>query len=180
MPQPIQVFFVPTPNQTKTTEKNSKSYPKKHCIIKGKWSFNLSVVLQKCTWPTVNLVTGLIKSNLLLLYYAITFAKTLELPVKLGGLFVPLKKMGGGTAQGPSTWGEGTTAWLSNTNAENWWQMEGEVQSPVLKLDVLLLYNNITSFASALPAVKSHNHFCFLLQRQEQTANYNMHRAVSQ
>ena len=58
--------------------------------------------------------------------------------------------------------------------------MESEVQSPVLKLDILLLYNNITSLASLLQAVKSHNYFCLLLQRQEQTANYNMHRAVSQ
>lgn len=59
------------------------------------------MALQKCTWPTVILVIGLIKGYLLFLYYAITFAKTLELPVKVGGLFVP-KTKGRGIAEGPS------------------------------------------------------------------------------
>lgn len=35
VPQPIQVVFVPTPNLTITNEKNSKSYLKKHCIMKS-------------------------------------------------------------------------------------------------------------------------------------------------
>lgn len=47
------------------------------------------MALQKCTWPIVILVIELIKGNFLFLYYAITFEKTLELPVKLEGRFVP-------------------------------------------------------------------------------------------